>query len=334
MLLSKIRETNHKKRLIIKRITPSFCFFENGLYLIDCSSKIISKFNSLNQYRVERKHTLNGAKSTKKHKFFRSFFDKRIICIKRKGNNDNGFTTCILSYDHLIFLNPKIERVLTVYDNNLKRNAVLKRRNTLLNEGFNLPEQLKDRKPTKHIFLEERYIQKREYNPENGLMTILDFYLKKEINNCSDTKQSYFKALISYLKNNNSSLIEELKDFLSKNDFKHIICHGDCNYFNYIFNDKSFFFIDYDRAGMHLFFCDSIFYIFWQYYVLHDSTLISNYFNGHYDSLFESLFNRFNIKFDSNKRYIYILLTIYDISSGKIDEKMVGVLERFMNKNV
>ena len=119
---------------------------------------------------------------------------------------------------------------------------------------------------------------------------------------------------------------------LSSKCLQQIVSHGDCNYFNYIFDGESFFFIDYDRAGTHFFFCDCFFYIFWQYYILNDSSLIENCLNGKYDCLFTSLFERFDAQYNNKFIYIYILLTIYDVSDWEGNIDMINSLERLATK--
>ena len=322
-LFTRIKEIRKNKKTILEKIKTTAHYFQEGFYMIDCSSKIIYKVGYKREYEFERNHTLSGIKAKRnRHRFFYSIINKRVAYISGRRNS-NGFTIGILSYDHCIFINPKQKAVLTYYNNAEKRNERFNKRQLLQKERFNLPSVLNDSLYKEQLL--EEYIKKKEYNPERGLQKLLFFYTNKNIGVSAYANKNCLNGLISYLK---KDLGAKIKNIISGDHLKQIITHGDCNYLNYIFDGDSFFFIDYDRAGMHFFFCDCIFFIFWQYYVLNDTSLIFNYFNGKYDSLFKTLFNSFDARFIPDCKYIYIYITIYDVSNFKINSEMLNAFER------
>ena len=249
--------TKEKKKNIVKRIANYSRFFKNGFYFIDCSSKIIYRLGCQKQYKQEKKHTLSGAKDLKrKFVFLHSLFDKKIIHINNRNNANEKYTMCILSYDHCVFLNPKKEMVLSLFNSKSKRDDVLKRRNDLIKEQFNLPNLIESTKENAQS-LKERFIKKIEYKYEDGIISLLNFYIHKKVLKSFEIKKEMLLELVSSVSNNFKFRIDKL---VSIKHLMQIISHGDCNYNNYIFDGVSFFFIDYDRSGMHFFFCDCIFF--------------------------------------------------------------------------
>lgn len=321
-LFSYLKDVNKKKRKIVDRIQNVLPYLRKGFYIVDCSSKIVFHIGAKKDYKFERSHTLTGITNKENISLFRTILNKRLIYINNK-NKQHFFTICILSYDHFILLSPNDKIVLTIHKNKSKRDEILCRRASLVDDHFNVPELLDyDKRNT--LLIAEKYILKQNYNPETGIISLFNFFIKKDIENyCNCTTKDLSKQF-------NGFINSEIEALISKCDFKKIICHGDCNYFNYIFDGDSYYFIDYDRAGEHFFFCDCIFYIFWQFYILKDESLINNYFKGEYDPFLQALFNKFNSEYNIKYRYYYILLTIFDISNNQVNSDMINTLEEYV----
>ena len=172
---------------------------------------------------------------------------------------------------------------------------------------------------------------------DNQKLTTFERYL---INNFNDKNNEiiYEKILFDYINNNtNYDTIKKSEITMPKKFKKYdILCkiynnliaenyigftkiksHGDLWSSNIIYSHNNVYYIDFETINYYSFFYDIFFYMYSEAYLKGDYTLLFNYFNGKYDTIFIEYFKKFDSKYNPDKKNIYLLYFIYEYVCSK-----------------
>ena len=116
---------------------------------------------------------------------------------------------------------------------------------------------------------------------------------------------------------NLSKILSRLHNFQNKDVILKVL-HGDFTYSNLLLYEDCCYFIDFEHFGQYCFYYD----IFWlmqnEYVYGQNKTLLTLYFNGQLDSIFEELFDSVGDCFDNSLRDIYYSVFLLEMFNKRI----------------
>lgn len=103
-----------------------------------------------------------------------------------------------------------------------------------------------------------------------------------------------FKSYINYFNDINEKITKDFK----------CLQHCDLWSGNLIFDEK-FYLIDFENVEIEYFLYDIFMYIYSEFYINNDKTLLVQYFKGYFDEYLRKYFDSLNIKYNKNRRVHY-----------------------------
>lgn len=282
----------------IKNIKKYSTLLKNGVYRFNSTfdkvymnhSKNIITFSEKGQ--PWKKRFLN---LIRKLIYFRGFI------IKSEEKKFDGLELVIPSskYGYKIFSD---NSVMTLYFDEVlnKKNCENKKK---IEKMFNTPDTIEVSKN----YIVEKKIAFNDFDKNTAVSYLLssssaDAHTDSITYNCLDKEKAEF------IKNLFSSL-----DYLSNVTIA--TQHCDMWSGNLLYDGKKFYVIDYENVSQKYFLYDFFTFIYSEYYINRDISLLDNYFNGNYNDDLLGYSNRFNVDFDFDKlkSYFVTFLVIFFI---------------------
>lgn len=117
--------------------------------------------------------------------------------------------------------------------------------------------------------------------------------------------------------------VDQILEKRKKTDsFQLVMCHGDFNFTNMLFDGRELHIIDWESFGEYVFFYDLINLFFAEAYY-GDFSLLTDYFNGKYDQAFQGIFNEMGTEYMKEDRILYF--AVFMMTRIAIYERNAGV---------
>ena len=211
--------------------------------------------------------------------------------IRYKNRNGGGFggTEIIVSSSHQEYkvFNIEKKKVLTLYSDPDKLNRILGNKRIFENT-FDVAKTIEVNK--KDTYCVEEYIEQNLFDKEKAFQYIADQYAEyaKNASCCKDEKIDdrckYFA-----LRFGKSDLLNLIKDYPM------IFSHGDLWRSNVMYDGSRYYITDFEAAKSRFILYDLFCFIFTEYVLYNEPSMIQCYFQGKYDNLFSQVLQSVNI---------------------------------------
>lgn len=173
----------------------------------------------------------------------------------------------------------------------------------------------------------EKYIEFKPYNnwseeeKDNAFKVIFDNY-KDYFINCGevDFDRVSLKSILDDFKNsiNHRELVGKIYEYMTSNNYiteqlTKVILHGDINFYNILYSNSKYIFIDWEYSDKHVFFYDFFNLIFVECAYQNNASYLRNFFNGTYDKYFSNIFKVLKIDYNSSNRMYYFMVYIMEM---------------------
>lgn len=342
-------ESNKRKRKIQE--LNYFCetskkYLDGGIYCLDLKRKIIYRKCKKKLYLFMRNKTLLEIHSRNKKSsnglkgFINKFFDRRYKFIIRRDkklfHGDIALSGTI-NEDIKIFDYKKRE-LLTIFKTHERANKIIENRTRFSAQGFKTLHFVIDRIGDTTLLREPLLITK-DYDHNSIFQRIIENYINHQ-NVLESTfpyknrlDDEYIYCFFDELKRLNIEQESTFLNSLKKGYYSVQLSHGDFYYFNYIFDGKDYYYIDFEFVDIHIFFYDIFFYIFMEIYRFGNEILWQSVVRGNFNKQLNSLFTANKFLFDKNDIKLYLTYTIFEYYESRIPADVETMLRKLFSRD-
>ena len=268
---------------------------------------------------------------------YQSFFAKILIMlvtrfIKYKNFEEGSFKgkEIIISSSHQEYkiFNVEQTKVLTLFSDREKLSRVIANKKHFEN-SFNVAKTLEvDYKASYCI---EEFVKHESFDKETAFQVLANQYAGyvRKVSCCKDYE------------------IEDRCRFFSKRfgqsdllcrirDFPMVFTHGDLWKSNVIYDGFHYYITDFEAAKPRFVLYDLFCFMFTEYIIYNDITMIQRYFWGKYDEIFSQILRSVNVRFDDRERGVYLLAYLVAVLNErwrkffKLDYKITDIIKKYI----
>lgn len=180
----------------------------------------------------------------------------------------------------------------------------------------------------------EQLIPHKAFNSESIFPTLVQSMIKHTRSfktAISRRNEDYMKQSILFASRfGDSRLLERQKKLPS------IVTHGDLWSSNVISNGSELFITDFERTGNRFFLYDFFTYIFTEWLLNNNPSLLNDYFHGDYDTSLEDMFTALGETYSTDNKESYLLVFLISYTSERWtvsssnDERVVNFLKKYI----
>lgn len=335
------KESRKEKLLKIRFFYDSAkSYLKNGLYYIDIKRNIIYKSSQKSKYKAIKSNVFLNIKKNKKIRFvyriIDSFYNRRhIFKINNKKCCFSGTLAILgsINKDMKIF-NFRTKKVLSVFSDFERAQSIIDRRSKMELCGYEITRSEKVIMNDKTCLIEP-LISIKPYNHNSIFPKIIEQYvsiqkkLKPEPLRISKNEKENILFIAKQLSDNSS--IRLLEKIESKNNICYF-CHGDFHYFNYIFDGRQHYYVDFELSDYHIFFYDIFFYVFFEALRFKNLELWISLNQGKYDNYLRELFELNGIHYSRREIPAYLIITVFFFYEGNISLEALSLMRILLNQ--
>lgn len=333
-MIKKLINYANRKRYILENFIENRAYFSNGKYRFDSSLTYIYMKEEYTEKIVKKK--FNKTYLNNKYKIINFILEKVIfnktINFNEHNNkinfngtlylpaNNNGLNKDAKIFD---FYNKKVMSIIT----DEKKYFSEIENYYYFSKYFNMPKLIYASEKDLVIInelIEYITLDKIKKDEEN---LIIDYIMKKYYEYFYEvkTKGNYFTKNLQDIEIK-YNFVDNIKYKINENlhtiKFPYIRQHGDLWHSNILIdNERKIYIIDWEHSSEYILFYDIFWFIQNEAIYNNNYLYIDNYFKGNYDEYFNSIFELFDLTFDSKYRIDYFSIFYLNVFSQRLYDK-------------